>query len=113
MPTSPEFRYWFWDIWIVKDSDNIKRWGTLQFLEQADDEANSAQVKQKAEQYLKVKNKEMETLKLEADGIIDLIAGRGIKFVLEREGIDKWMWIKAATHKFTKYSHKMDLELEV
>ena len=101
------------DIWIVKDSDNIKRWGTLQFLEQADDEANSAQVKQKAEQYLKVKNKEMETLKLEADGIIDLIAGRGIKFVLEREGIDKWMWIKAATHKFTKYSHKMDLELEV
>lgn len=101
------------DVWIVKDSNNIKRWGILQFLKQADDSANASQVRETASNYLKTKNKEKETLKLEADGIIDLVPGRGIKFVLEREGINKWMWIKSSTHTFTKYSHKMELEVEV
>lgn len=101
------------DIWIVKDSDNIKRWGTLQYLKKADDDVNSAQIRQTAENYLKVKNRETETLKLEAEGILELTVGRGIKFVLPREGIDKWLWIKSCTHTFNKYLHTMDLELEV
>lgn len=101
------------DVWIVKDSDNIKRWGTLQLLQKADDDTNTSQIRETAENYLKVKNRETETLKLEAEGIPELIIGRGVKFVLPREGIDKWLWIKSCTHTFTKYSHTMDLELEV
>ena len=101
------------DIWLVKDSNNIKRWGTLQLLKKADDDTNAAQVRETAENYLKVKNRETETLKLEAEGIPELVVGRGIKFVLPSEGIDKWMWIKSSTHTFTKYKHTMDLEVEV
>ena len=101
------------DVWIVRDSDNIKRWGILQFLKKADDEANSAQVRETAENYLKVKNREKESLKIEAEGVLELTCGKGIKFVLPREGIDKWMWITSSTHTFTKYSHTMDLEVEV
>lgn len=101
------------DVWIVKDSNNIKRWGLLQFLEQADDDANSSQVKETAQNYLKKYNAEAETLSLEADGIIELIAGSGIKFELAREGINKWMWIKTSKHTFTKDTHTMELELEV
>lgn len=101
------------DIWIVKDGNNITKWGMLQFLKKADDDVNSGQIRQTAENYLKVKNRETETLKLEAEGNLELIVGRGIKFVLPREGIDKWLWIKSCTHTFTKYSHTMDLELEV
>lgn len=101
------------DVWIVKDSNNIKKWGLLQHLKQADDSINEAQVREQAEKTLKVKNRETETLKLEANGVLELVAGKGIKFVLEREGIDKWMWIISATHKFTKYSHTMELEVEV
>lgn len=101
------------DIWIVKDSNNIKKWGLLQYLEKADDDDNSSKVKEKAKNYLKRYNSEVETLKLEADGIIELIAGRGIKFKLERENINKWMWIKSSTHRFTKYSHTMELEVEI
>ena len=37
------------DVWIVKDTDNIKRWGTLQFLKKADDSVNASQVRQTAE----------------------------------------------------------------
>ena len=101
------------DVWIVKDSDNIKRWGFLQLLKKADDDVNAAQVRQTAENYLKVKNRETETLKLVAEGIPELTCGKGIKAVIPREGIDKWMWIKSSTHTFTKYSHVMDLEVEV
>ena len=101
------------DVWLVKDSDNIKRWGILQLLKKADDEANSSQVRETAQNYLKVKNRETEKLKIEAEGILELTCGKGIKFVLPRESIDKWMWIISSTHTFTKYTHTMDLEVEV
>ena len=101
------------DSWIVKDSDSIKRWGTLQLLQQADDKLNSSQVKDLAEKYLKVKNRETQTLKIQADGYIDCVPGKMIKFILAREGINMNMWIKSATHTFTKEEHTMDLELEV
>lgn len=101
------------DVWIVKDSNNIKRWGLLQFLEKADDDINSSQVKESAKNFLKKYNSEKETLSLEADGIVELVAGRGIKFELKRENIDKWMWIKSSTHKFTKDTHTMELEVAI
>ena len=101
------------DVWVVKDSDNIKRWGILQMLKKAKDESNAGQVAQTAQNYLKARNRQTETLKLQSDGILELTAGRGVKFVLSREGINKWLWIKNSTHTFTKYKHTMDLELEV
>lgn len=101
------------DVWIVKDSDNIKKWGLLQFLKKADESDNASKIKEQAKNYLKKYNAEVETLKMEADGIVDVVAGRGIKFVLAREKINKWMWVKSATHRFTKYSHTMELEVEI
>ena len=101
------------DIWIVKDSNNIKKWGLLQFLKKVDENDNSSKVAQQAKNYLKKYNYEKETLKIEAEGILELVAGRGIKFVLKREKINKWMWIRTATHRFTKYSHTMELEVEI
>ncbi len=101
------------DVWIVKDSNNIKRWGLLQFLEKADDNTNEAQLRQTAENYLKVKNIETEKLKLEAEGIKELRAGKGIKFILPHENINKWMWIINSTHSFTKYEHTMELEVAI
>lgn len=101
------------DTWIVKDSNNVKKWGLLQMLQKVDDELNSVQVKQTAENYLKVKNRQTETLKLTAEGIKELRAGKGIKFILPREGIDKWMWITNDSHIFTKYTHTMELEVAI
>jgi len=101
------------DVWLVKDSNNIKKWGILQFLKKADDDANASQVKETAKNYLKVKNQQTETFKLEAEGIKELVAGKGIKVSIPREGINKWMWIKTSTHKFTKFTHTMELEVEV
>ena len=101
------------DVWIVKDTNNIKRWGVLQLLKQVDDTLNSSQVRQMAEDLLSVKNRQTETLKLTGDGILELVCGKGVKVVIGREGIDKWLWITSSTHTFTKNSHTMDLEVEL
>lgn len=101
------------DVWIVKDSDNIKKWGILQYLKKADEQENEAKIKAEAENYLKIKNRQKETLKIKSDGILECKVGCGIRFVLPRENIDKWMWIISATHTFTKYSHTMELGVEV
>ena len=98
---------------FINDSNNIKRWGLLQYLEKVEDDTNEAKIKQTAQNYLKAYDMETETLKLEAEGIIGLTAGKGIKFVLPREGINKWMWIQSSTHTFTKYTHTMDLEVAI
>lgn len=101
------------DVWIVRDSNNIKKWGLLQYLEKADSNSNSMQIAQKAQNYLKAKNRETETLSLTAEGVDELVAGKGIKFVLPRENINKWLWINSATHTYTRYQHTMDLEVEI
>ena len=56
------------DVWIVKDSNTIKKWGLLQFLKQAEEDDNEAKIRDTAQKYLKVKNRETETLKLMATG---------------------------------------------
>lgn len=101
------------DTWIVFDSDKIKQWGVLQLFEQVNDKLNPAQIKEKAEQYLSVKNRETETLKIQAEGILECTAGKRLRFVYNKEGINKWMWIKSSTHTFTKEEHIMDLEVAI
>ena len=99
------------DIWIAKDSDNMKRWGKLQLLVKADDNDTQAMIQDTLQNYLKVKNKETQTLKLHALGIKELQAGRGFKFVLERERINQDMWIVNSTHNFNKDTYTMELEV--
>lgn len=101
------------DVWYVNDSNNEKRWGILQYAYEIDDNVNSSQEREYTENLLKAKNRETQTLKIQGNGILDCTAGKRLKFVLERESINQWMWIKSSTHTFNKYEHTMDLEVEV
>ena len=101
------------DTWVVKDGLNIKKWGTLQLLKKADEDENEAKIREQAQNYLKIKNRETEKLKLTAEGIKELKVGSGIKFVLPNENINKWLWVTSATHTFDKYKHTMELEVEI
>ena len=101
------------DIWIAKDSDNIKRWGKLQLLQKADDNDTPAMIQETIQNYLKLKNREVKTLKLNAIGVNELVAGRGFKFILDRENIRQDMWIVNSTHKYDKDNHTMELEVYI
>lgn len=107
------------EVWIVKDSSTIAKWGLLQHYETVDEDANEAQIKNRAEQLLKVKNRETRQLKLESlDGKTNVRAGSGIVVgikKLEDEGLSKYQYfmVSKAKHSFTQDSHTMTLEMRL
>lgn len=99
------------DVWIAKDSNNIKKWGKLQLLQKAEDNETTASIQETLMNYLKVKNREQETLKLNALGVNELQAGKGFTFVLDSENISQKMWIVSSTHNYNRDTHTMELEV--
>ena len=102
-----------WIVYDETDSHTISKWGVLQLFKQVDDKLNPSQIKERAIGILALKNRETETLRIQAEGVLECVAGKIIRFVLSQEGIDNKMWIKSSTHTFTKYEHTMDLEVEI
>ena len=67
------------DVYIVKDSNNIKKWGLLQYYEPVDESMTYEQIEKKASDLLRVKNRETRKMTLNIQGaIFDLRAGNGI-----------------------------------
>lgn len=99
------------DVWSAIDSGTQKQWGKLQMVQEADKGANEAQIAKKAEDLLRLRNRETKTMKLTALGVPELVAGRGFRFELEKLGIGQNMWITSATHNYEKDYHTMSLEV--
>jgi len=112
------------DVWIQFDSSTQKKWGKLQILQTADKNANDAQIKQLADNLLRLKNRPTRTMKISAIGtqitinnsqqIIDaksLIAGAGFKLKIDKLNILQDMWIMSATHSYNKDLHTLSLEV--
>lgn len=100
------------EVYIAKDSNSQKRWGTLQYFQQVDSGMNTKQIQQLAQTILKLKNRETRELKLKAIGSLDIKAGSGIK--VELKGlINEWFWCRSVTHAFANNLLTMDLEMEV
>ena len=105
------------EIYIVKDSSNIKKWGLLQLYETVDEKANEAQIKEKAEQLLKHHNKPKRTLKLDCLGDFRVKVGCGVYLIIKDLENDipykKDVIVTKVTHSFKNCSHKMNLEVKI
>lgn len=107
------------DVYIVKDSRNISRWGLLQHFETVDEKANSVQIRTRAENLLKVKNRKTQKLTLGSlDGDVKARAGAGIVIAvsdLVHEGLNepKYYMVTKATHTFNNNDHTMNLEVRL
>lgn len=106
------------EIYIVKDSVNIGRWGLLQYFEAMDENANEAQIKARAEQLLKLKNRATKKLKINAVGNLTVMAGSGVIIGIDdltQYGIpyNKYFMVSTCVHKFANNYHEMQLELQV
>lgn len=103
------------EIYIVKDSSNIKKWGLLQFSEKVNEKMNDAQIKEKAENTLKSKNKVKKNIKLTAIGDFRVKAGTGV--VLQIKDLEndipynKYVIVTKVSHKIDNCKHLMDLEV--
>ena len=109
-PNSTSFSY------TDSSKDNTQDWGKLQTVENAKDKANDAQIKERADQLLKEKNRETYTLSLTCLGDTSLVAGNSVNirisdltgagFSISNSAIMK------ATHTFGT-DYKCDLEMKV
>lgn len=102
--------------WIVKDSDNQKRWGVLQKFESVDEDMDDAAIANKANQELKLYNRVKRTLTLKCKGVPQLDAGAGI--VLQLTDIPGVVFnqnalISKIDDTYENGIHTMDLEVEI
>lgn len=98
------------DVWMELDSDNVKKWGKLQFLGSVDENANEEQIKELARNILKVKNKEKRTFSFSAIGFYNLRAGDGIKIVID-DIVNEWFIISKITTNIKRETPTMDIEV--
>lgn len=106
------------EIYIVKDSSTISKWGLLQYFEKMDKKANTAQIQERAEMLLQLKNRITKKLKLECLGDLNIFAGSGIILGIEslqKIGIEpnQYFMVTKCSHKFINDYHTMDLEVQV
>lgn len=107
------------EVYIAQDSNNIAKWGRLQYYKKVDEKMNKAQIQEMLNGTLKLKNKENKTLKLkdvigtDITGDIKLRAGAGVYVVIKDNGIKQYYLIEDATHKFSKNNHSMNFDLKV
>ena len=105
------------EIYIVKDSSTINKWGILQYFETVDEDMNSAQITERANMLLKHYNKPTKTLKLECIGDLRVKAGCGVVLMIKDLESDvpynKYVIVSKVTHKFDNSAHTMSLEVKV
>ena len=98
------------DVYIVRDTSLIQKWGMLQYFEKVDGNLNESQIKERADRLIKLKKRETEKLKIPALGDSRVMGGSGVRIVLVNEGIDAWAIVDSVTHTFTPV-HTMELSL--
>ena len=102
------------DVYIINNSVSIDAWGKLQYYEEVDEKSNKAQIMKKADNLLKLKNREKKTFKIKnAIGDIRCRSGYSVYIKIPEHDIDGWYLINSDTHKFNDNAHTMDLELVV
>ncbi len=102
------------DVYIYQDATSISNWGKLQYYEVVDEKTNPAQINQKGEALLQLKNREKRTFKIKsAIGDIRCRSGYSVFISIPDEGINGWYLINSDVHKFNGNDHTMDLELVV
>lgn len=89
------------DLYLFKDSENIARWGLLQYYEKVDEAMNPAQIEQRGNQLLELYNRPQKSFSV--DGISDLRirAGKMIFVGIKQLNINQFYLIEKAEHDLT------------
>lgn len=101
------------DVFEVKDSSNIAKWGLLQYYDQVDESANTAQIKSQAKTMLAYFNRVLRTLSIESLGVPGVRAGQMIFIDIPDLGdiaLSKFVMLESVEHTFESDKHTMKLE---
>lgn len=109
------------EVYIAQDSDNIAKWGLLQYYEKLDDNYNTAQAEELAKNILKAKNKINETLSINVNNfeintseLEKLRAGNFLYVIIDYLGeknIRQSCLIEKCSHSFSNEEHTINMDL--
>lgn len=104
--------------YIAMDTSTIYKWGRLQYFEKMDEDANEAQIQERAMKVLNHYNRKTKTLKVTCLGDFQVQAGSGVGVGIkkvENEGIAymQYAFASKVSHHITQDIHTMSLDLEV
>jgi len=101
------------DVYVAQDSENIAKWGRLQYFDVVDERMNSAQIKELLNTLIQLKNRERRSLKIDAIGDLRIRAGCYIPVILNELGINQYFLVDECTHKWEGDEHTMSITLKV
>ena len=99
------------ELYVAKDSNNIGKWGTLQYYEKLQ---STDSAKEKANSLLKLYNAESKSLTVkDCFGDSRVRAGTMVMVDLSIDGEEIYMWmlVETASHLYNSGLHTMDLKL--
>jgi len=98
-----------YDIYLEKHSENINKWGVLQYYEVIDENVNG---KVKAQTLLKLYNQPNKKLSVNnALGDVKIKAGCSLVVKISALGINNYMLVEKVKHTFNNEEHFVDLDL--
>lgn len=101
------------DVYIVKNSASIQRFGLLQYFQVLDKNYNASQAKEMANALLGLYNQEQETLDLDCIGDVSIRAGSSFYAQIADVGLDKKrLIVRTVTHNFLP-THTMSMEVAI
>lgn len=101
------------DVYIAQDSNNIDKWGRLQYYQKLDDGLNAAQINEVLTALSQLKNRETRTFSISALGDIRVRAGSKLSVNIEEVGVNEYYLVDECEHKFDGEEHTMSLTLKV
>lgn len=101
------------ELYITRDSANIKKWGLLQYYEKLDDQVNLEAAKEKANALLFLKNRVQQSLSLDVLGEKSIRAGKMLSISLPDVKLKRWLLCTCAKHTFANTGHTVKVDLRV
>lgn len=101
------------EVFIVEDSNSIKKWGLLQEFQKVDENMANAQIKDLAEKFIKLRNRETKSLDLDCLGDWRVRAGVFVYIFIQKIGISEYFLVDECSHKWKEGVHTMSLKVKV
>ncbi|WP_438448194.1 XkdQ/YqbQ family protein [Gorillibacterium sp. sgz5001074] len=101
------------EVYIAQDSGKMAAWGRLQYFEKVDEGLPQAQIAERLNNLLFLKNRKTKQLRIPALGDIQVRAGCYVYISIEEYGIQQYYLVDECTHRFDGQEHTMTLEVKV
>lgn len=102
------------DVYLHEDSENIRKWGLLQYYGQVDENLNEAQIDAMCAMYLQYYNRVLKTITLESLGVAAVRAGSVLPVRIGAVGdlaVTRLLLAEKVTHTFEGEDHTMKIEV--